>query len=297
MYIIAHRKIFFTVSGILMVLSLMAIFIWGLNLGIDFKGGSLMEVEYPAGRPDSELLKVELSSVPIGAITLQATGDNGYIVRARDLTEEERAPLLDALSFSGTLELEEKRFTSIGPSIGEELRERALIAITIAVILIIIFIAFAFRHVSRPVKSWKYGLVAIVALIHDIIIPTGLFAVLGKFTDAQVDALFVTALLAILGLSVNDTIVVFDRIRENLSNKISKHFDETVGASLKQTITRSINTSITTLFVLVTLYFLGPDSTKSFALVLSVGLIAGTYSSIFLASPLLVEIEKRQRKR
>ncbi|MCK5342413.1 MAG: protein translocase subunit SecF, partial [Candidatus Heimdallarchaeota archaeon] len=157
---------------------------------------------------------------------------------------------------------------------------------------IIIFIAYAFRHASEKVSSWKYGMIAIVALVHDIIIPTGLVAILGM----EVSSLFVIALLAILGLSVNDTIVVFDRVRENIKLKVSRDFSEIVGKSLEQTFVRSINTSLTTLFVVGALFFLGPESTKDFALVLATGLAVGTYSSIFLASPLLVEAEKRERE-
>ncbi|MCR4306599.1 MAG: protein translocase subunit SecF, partial [Candidatus Yonathbacteria bacterium] len=196
---------------------------------------------------------------------------------------------------------EEERFNSIGPVIGSELKRKAVIAIIIVMVAIILFITFAFRRVSEPVSSWKYGLVAIVALAHDVIIPTGVFAVLGNFfIDFQVNVLFVTALLAILGFSIHDTIVVFDRIRENLRrNKeyhIDKGFAETVGEGLSQTFTRSINTSMTVVFVMLVLYFLGGEPTRQFALALSVGVIAGTYSSVFIASPLLVVIEKWQRR-
>jgi len=194
---------------------------------------------------------------------------------------------MELLSFGGAENLIQKRFNTIGPAIGEELKQKAYIAMGIVVLAIILFIAFAFRKVSEPVSSWKYGFVAILALMHDIIIPTGVFALLGLFTGAEVDILFVTALLAILGFSVNDTIVVFDRIRENLMlnkerNK-NENFAETVGHSLEQTFARSINTSLTTLLVLLTLLFVGGESTKYFALTLVIGVIAGTYSSIFLA--------------
>jgi len=196
------------------------------------------------------------------------------------------------------------REAAIGPSVGKELRTKSIIAIILVSLGIIAFIAFAFRHVSQPVKSWKYGSVAVVALIHDIIIPTGAFALLGYFFGYEVDLLFVMGLLVILGYSVNDTIVVFDRTRENLSRlqdgddatnvingkQVSPNstFGQVVGLSLDQTFARSLNTSLTTLVVLVCLYIFGGESTNHFALMLIVGVVSGTYSSIFLASPLLV---------
>ena len=230
----------------------------------------------------------------IGEITVQPTGDRGYILRTKDLSEENRRGLIELLETQATsmeLTMTEERFNSVGPTIGEELKSKAWIAIVTVILAIIVFIAYVFRGVSEPVSSWRYGFIAIVALVHDIIIPAGVVSLLGL----EIDSLFVIALLAILGLSVNDTIVVFDRIRENIQNRISKDFSETVGKSLEQTFTRSINTSITTLFVVLALFFIGPETTKDFALVLAIGLIAGTYSSIFLASPLLVEVEKRQK--
>jgi preprotein translocase subunit SecF len=186
----------------------------------------------------------------------------------------------------------EDQFNSVGPTIGAELLQKAWIAIALVIISIIIFIAFAFRGVSKPVESWKYGVVAIITLVHDILIPTGLFAVLGQTHNAEVDSLFIVALLTILGISINDTIVVFDRIRENLrkNHDKSKHeeFDAVVSKSIKQTLTRSINTSVAVVIVLAALWLLGPASTHDFALTLIVGMVAGTYSSIFLAAPLLV---------
>lgn len=278
-----------------MLVSVVATLVWGLNQGIDFKGGSILEVSYPDGRPDIALIKEEMNALGIGNILVQTTGDDGYIIRAKDLEELERQAVVLATSLNGKVVVQEERFSSIGPIIGEELRKKSWIALLVVAIAIILFIAFAFRKVSDPVSSWKYGFVAIVALTHDILIPTGAFAYMGYAFGVEVDTLFVMALLAILGFSVNDTIVVFDRIRENL--KLNKEgnkrqpFSEVVGLSLNQTYTRSINTSITTLFVLLTLFFLGGVSTKFFALTLSIGVIAGTYSSIFLASPLLVFIE------
>jgi preprotein translocase subunit SecF len=303
MFIVKHKKIFFIFTALVMALSIFAIFGFGLNYGIDFTGGSIMEVRYVDDRPEFTLLREEIleRQAVDGSFTLQAFGENSYVVRTPYIEDEGRETLLDALSFGGTLTLTEERFNSVGPIIGAELRQKALIAIFIVLVAIILFIAYAFKQISHPVSAWKYGIAAVIALFHDIIVPVGLFATLGYFVGAEIDVLFVMALLAILGFSVNDTIVVFDRVRENLTirheKKIKETFEETVGRSLNQTYVRSINTSITTLFVLSALYFLGGAVTQNFSLVLLTGVIAGTYSSIFLASPLLLVMEKRQKSR
>ncbi len=292
MFIIKYKKLFLALSGILMVVALAAIAVFGLNLGIDFTGGAMMEIEYQEARPEVQEIETAAQTVGLENVTVQPTGETGYILRMRDLAEEEKSALDQALAFEGEYEFTEGRFSSIGPVIGEELAQRGLIAIILVVLLIIAFVAFVFRHVSSTVSSWKYGLVAIVTLVHDIVIPVGIFAALGHYIGFELDALFLTALLAILGLSVNDTIVIFDRIRENIRHKVSIHFDETVGVSLRQTFLRSFNTSFSTLIVLLSLFFLGGETTRDFALVLAVGIALGTYSSIFLAAPLLVTIEK-----
>lgn len=217
------------------------------------------------------------------------------------MPDEIKAQLQNELTIDGQHTFEEKRVKTIGPSVSSELATKSLFAILFVSIVIVLFIAYVFGGVSKPVSSFKYGLVAIVALVHDIAVPTGIFAALGSlFVNYQIDVLFITALLAILGFSVNDTIVVFDRIRENL--KVSKEknikgevFEKIVGKSLKQTITRSINTSLTTFIVLAALFFIGGETVKPFALVLMLGVLVGTYSSIFIASPLLVYIEKFQK--
>lgn len=265
-------------------------------------GGSITEVTYPDGRPEKNVVEDRLNNIPlIGSYSLRQSGDSNYILRTRDLVEAERLAVMSALSLNESISIETERFNSIGPVIGEELRNKALFAIVIVVIAIILFIAFAFRKVSEPVSSWKYGLIAVVALLHDIMIPVGLFAVLGYFVGVEVDILFVMALLAILGYSVNDTIVVFDRVRENLKHNlesnIKEDFELTVGKSLNQTYVRSINTSLTTAAVLVMLFVMGGEVTQYFALVLFTGILAGTYSSIFLATPLLVAVNDFKNRR
>jgi preprotein translocase subunit SecF len=230
-----------------------------------------------------------------GEIQVQPTMERGVLLRLRSINESEHQKVLGSLGAFG--EFREDRFDSIGPSIGQELASRALRSIIIVSILIILYIAWAFRKVSRPISSWKYGLVAIVALVHDIIIPTGIVSVLGKTTNFEIDAFFVTALLTILGFSVHDTIVVFDRIRENLQKKIDEPFDNIANRSVNEVIGRSINTTVTLLLVLVAIFVLGGSTTKGLALVLGLGLFFGTYSSIFVASPLLTLLLRYGNKR
>ncbi len=296
MFVVKHRKIFYTITAVIVLASLISVGVWGLNFGIDFTGGTIMEISYPNEKPGKENLVNRLEEVDIGGFSLRETGKNGFILRTQNLSEESRQEIVGLLTIDGQFELVEERVNSIGPVIGEELRNKALIAIAVTIVAIILFVAVAFRKVSKPVSSFKYGLIAIVALLHDIVVPVGIFAALGYFLGAEVDVLFVMALLAILGYSVNDTIVVFDRVRENLklNHELNRKedFELTVGKSLNQTYVRSINTSITTIFVLLALFFLGATATQDFALVLLTGVIAGTYSSIFLATPLLVTVMK-----
>jgi preprotein translocase subunit SecF len=309
MFIVNHRKFFYTFSAILVIASVLAICIWGLDLGIDFKGGTLVELNYPAssfpnGRPDQATVLSQISSisavVPNLEPSIQSTGDTGYIIRLRNVTEPEKVALESTLGITdnASTTVQEKQFDSIGPVLGAQAARASVMAIIFVVLAIVLFIAFAFRKVSQPISSWKYGIVAVIGLIHNVIIPTGLFAILGHFYGYEVDTLFVTALLVVLGFSVHDTIVVFDRVRENLRHAPAKKpFAEIVGESINQTFTRSINTSLTALFALVVLYFVGGESTQHFALALIVGIAAGTYSSICIGSPLLVTWEKWQAKK
>lgn len=299
MFIIRNKNLFFILSAIFVLSSLFAMVAFRpWNYGIEFTGGSILEVGYPEGRPSIDVLREDLGMLGWNGTLVQETGADGYIIRTKDLSEEERQSLIGVVSHNGTTNIEERRFNSVGPTIGAELRSKAGWAILLVIIAIILYIAFAFRHVSQPVSSWVYGLVAVVALVHDVIIPTGFYVAFGHFNlGAQVDVLFVMAILFILGFSVHDTIVVFDRTRENLKLRTWKEFDVTVGRSVEQTFVRSINTSMTVLLVILALYFLGGETTKNFALVLAVGMVAGTYSSIFLASPLLVQIAEWQEKR
>jgi len=297
MFIIKNKKIFISISIVLVLLSIVSLFVFGLRIGIDFKGGALTEVVYKMNRPIQSDLDAAFKTLELGSVLIQPTGELGYIIKSLDLDEIQHSLLLKTLSQDGKSPLEEKNFNSIGPSVGRELTRKAIIAIVLVSLAIILFIAFAFRKVSRPVSSWKYGLIAVVSLLHDVIIPIGLFTILSRFYGAEVDTLFVVAALTILGLSVSDTIVIFDRIRENLRNKTGDSFGDTVGKSLDQSYMRSIFTSLTVIIVLLSLFFFGPESTKYFALMLTAGMFFGTYSSIFLASPLLVLVEEWQNKK
>ncbi len=300
MNIVKHRKIFYILSGVLVILSIIAISTWGLKYSIDFNGGSLIEVEYTGVRPSIDQVKNALSTIE-EIESVRPSGDRGYIIRANELDQNRKDAVIGALSIDGASKVEEKSFNSIGPILGKEAQKKAYVSIILVILAIVFFITYAFRGVSKPVSSWKYGVVAVVALIHDVIIPTGFFALMGHLAGFEVDTLFVTGILVILGFSVHDTIVVFDRVRENLrrngESKEKKGFDEIVGSGISQTFIRSINTSLTTLLAILALYIWGPESTRHFSLALLVGITAGTYSSIFLGSPLLVTIEKWQTKR
>lgn len=293
-----YLNYFFIFPAILSAAAIVALGLWGLKPGIDLEGGSLVQVTYNTiDRPPVEQARSITEPLNLGEVRIQPADTHGYILRTRALTTDEHNQLLTVLGGLGSVT--ETQFTTVGPTIGAELLRKSYIAIALVVLCIIAFIALAFRGVSKPVASWKYGVVAVVTLMHDILLPAGLFAALGHFAGWEVDSLFIVALLTILGISINDTIVVFDRIRENLKRNDAtgrrEEFVVTVGNSIRQTLARSINTSVTVIIVLVALYFLGPVATKNFALTLIVGMVAGTYSSIFLASPLLVVWQRWQK--
>ena len=297
MFVVTYRKFFYILSALLLILSIGAVAKWGLNYGIDFKGGAILELEYASSTPSQAVLAAQLAPLDLSE-SIRPTGMNGYIIRMREISQDEKIVLTNVITASSTIAVTEKRFDSIGPVLGTEALRKSMASIIFVLLAIILFVAFAFRKVSQPVSSFKYGLIAIVALLHDVIIPTGVFSVLGHFLGYEIDTLFVTALLVILGFSVHDTIVVFDRVRENLNHaKANTPFDQIVGDSISQTFTRSINTSLTTLLALVVLYLVGGEATHHFSLALIIGIVAGTYSSIFVGSPLLVTVWKWQLKR
>ncbi len=315
MLFVRYTKYFLVLALGIIAASGIALSVTGLSLGIDFTGGSLAEVTYTE-RPEKAAAEEALAAHDLGGYSLRESTDEAgrpaFVLRTRSLSEEERQEVSGALTSLGAGG-EVTRFTSVGPVIGEELQSKALVAIGLVALMIVLYVAYAFRGLKRPVRSWVYGAITVLALAHDVLVPTAAFAVVGAFTGAEVDVLFVMAILAVLGYSVNDTIVVFDRVRENLiarqeadayvSRKDAEPvltgdaFAEIVGQSISQTYARSINTSLTTFLALAALYLFGGDVTRNFALVLAVGVIAGTYSSLFFAGPLLVAFDRWQRSR
>ena len=321
MFSVIYKKFFLIITVVIFVVSFLIIGVFGLSYSIDFTGGALLEVRYETA-PDKTAVEEAIATQNLGSVSVRETslGDrgNGYLIRSRDLNETERVALEEAVLAIGSGASIE-RYTTVGPTIGAELSSKALWAIGMVSLVIILYVAYAFAGIGKPVSAWMYGLITIIVLIHDVLVPTAMMSLLGYFTGAEIDVLFVMAVLAVLGYSVNDTIVVFDRVRENLKanrtekrTKISrigsadieeveytltKPFGEIVGPAVTETLGRSINTSLTTLLALTALYFLGGELTQNFALVLMAGVIAGTYSSICMAVPLLVAYESWQAKK
>lgn len=291
MSIIKHRKTSIIISIVLVVASVISMATFGLNFGIDFTGGSLMEVRFEEAGADQAALTSFFDGQGFAHATIQTAGNNDFLFRLPELGELEHQEVLAGLEQSfGTVD--ELRFDSIGPVIGSELRTKALTSIVILLLLIALYITWAFRKVSEPVPSWKYSILTITAALHDIIIPLGVFAALGAIFGWEIGIAFVAAMLTILGYSINDTIVVFDRTRENLLKKTGEAFDKIVDKSIQQTFMRSVNTSVTTFLALLAIFLWGGGTTRPFAFALMVGIVVGTYSSLFLASPLLVAWEK-----
>ena len=281
-----HRKIYYTLSLALVIASVVSLASFGLNFGIDFTGGSSMDIEFRDGRPSHEEIRFALGETDLGEIIIQDIGDAGLILRFKNIEETVHADVSEKLKSLG--EFDERGFQSIGPVIGEETKRKSIWAVSLVFIMILVYVAWAFRRVSFPLKSWKYGVVALITLFHDVLITVGIFSVIGHFLNVEVGAPFIAALLTILGYSVNDTIVIFDRIRENVLRQGSIfNFADVINRSVKQTYVRSLNTSLTTLFVLLAIFFFGGVTIKYFVLLLIIGVTVGTYSSLFLASPLL----------
>lgn len=276
---------FFSVA--LMLVAVAAVVYFGLNFGTDFKGGSLWEVTF-AQRPEMAIIQEFLSRRDLGEVSASSLGEQDIIFRMREIDETVHQRLLADLR-TDFGEVREKRFSSVGAVIGKELRGKSMVAIAVVLLAVIVYIAFVFRTMSRVLSSWSLGLAAIIALAHDVVIPVGIFAVLGHYQGVEITAIFVAAILTVLGYSVSDTVVVFDRVRENVLRFGSREkFAAIVHNSIMQTLTRSLNTTLTTLLPLVAIYFFGGESLKYFALALIMGIFLGAYSSIFVASPILV---------
>ncbi|OGN17046.1 MAG: protein-export membrane protein SecF [Candidatus Yanofskybacteria bacterium RIFCSPHIGHO2_02_FULL_50_12] len=287
-------SIMFVVSLVLFGLSVIALAAFGLNFGVDFKGGSILELEFRQ-RPGIEELRSALAS-EIDQIEISPAGDHGYILRTHELSEQQHQAVLgtvaDKFPEAG---LSEKQFSSVGPAIGQELRTRSLIAIAIVLVLILLYIAVAFRKLSGVLSLWNMNIAAVVGLLHDIVIPLGVFAILGRYYGVQISAIFVAAILTILGYTVSDKVVIFDRVRENILRGAKGPLGDIVHKSVMQTLVRSINNTLTVVLSSAAIFFFGGESIRYFALALMIGIFLGAYSSIFVASPLLVWLTERRK--
>ena len=280
-----YSKVYYIFSGLLIVGAIASMIIFGLRFGIELTGGSMLELNFDQ-RPENAAIQNKLEGLQLGEIIVQPTGEKGVILRLKNVTEIQHQEILKNLE--DLSKVQELRFESIGPAIGKEIKQKTEVAVILALLSITFYIAIAFRKVSRPVSSLKYGIASLIALFHDILIPLGIFAALGKFYNIEITIPIIAALLTILGYSVHDTIIIFDRIRENIIKRTSPSFEETVNWSLNQTLGRSINTVLTVLIVLFAIFFFGGQTLKYFALALIIGITCGAYSSIFIAASLLV---------
>lgn len=299
--IIQKRKFFLSISGVLIAAAIFSLVTWGLNFGVDFRGGSLLEAKFNAYQPEISDIQASLAEADINNLTVQPTEDGTFIIRFKDASDEKHKAVVkqlkDLAQNSGQegASFEELSFDSVGPSIGKELKSKSFNASFIVLIMIILYISWSFRKVSRPISSWKYGVAAIIALAHDVIITLGAFAAFGHFFQIEINTPFIAAILTVLGYSVSDSIVVFDRIRENLP-KSKENFEDTINFSINQTLSRSLSTSFSSMLALMAILIFGGSTIQDFALALLIGIFIGTYSSIFVASPILVVWHKLMRK-
>jgi len=288
MNIVGKRNWYFAFSLLIIIPGVISLLLWGLNLSIDFTGGSETSLSYPqkVNQTTVDSVKKIYAQEKIEIVSLQTSG-NQITVRTKPMDDKQDAKVLKDLQKNNS-QVKQDQFETIGPVIGKEITVNAFNAIVIASILIVLYIAWAFRSVRKPMSSWRFGVCAIIALLHDALVVIGIFSLLGHFFGVEVDSLFVTALLTVIGFSVHDTIVVFDRIRENLRRNITAPFPQVVNDSILQTLVRSLNTSLTAMLVLFTLLIFGGESIRWFIVAMLIGIASGTYSSIFNASQLLV---------
>lgn len=301
MNIVGKRNWYFAFSLLIIIPGVISLFLWGLNLSIDFTGGSEMTFTYPQKVNEQivSTIKNTFANEKIQIISLQQSTTQ-VTVRTKAITDKQDATIYKDLQ-KNNAQVKQDQYQTIGPVIGSEITLNALYAILIASLLIVLYIAWAFRGVRKPMSSWRFGVCAIIALLHDALVVVGIFSLLGHFFGVEIDSLFVTALLTVIGFSVHDTIVVFDRIRENLRRNLTGAFPQVVNDSILQTLVRSLNTSLTALLVLFTLLIFGGASIRWFIVAMLIGIASGTYSSIFNASQLLVVwqewVDKRQKRR
>jgi len=295
MNIIGYRKIYYSISAVVIIASLFAVGLWGLKLGIDFTGGSSWQVR--AENMDVTVVTKVFNDNGITNVIMEQGVGNERTLRFQEVTEEKHQQLATQLKQEYP-DFVEEQFSVIGPAISGELRGKAIFAIIFVLFGISLYIALVFRQVSRPLPSWVYGVITLFTLFHDVVVPAGLFAFLGYFKGVEIDSNFVVAMLVVMGFSVHDTIVVFDRVRENLKRVTGKiSFEELVNKSMLETFARSVNTSLTTVLVLVAMLIFGEPNLGYFIMTLLVGILTGTYSSIFIASPVLVDIALYKERR
>jgi len=288
-----YFKFYNIFSGLLLFSAIFLLFAIGLNFSIDFTGGSILEIEFEK-RPENPVIQEKLKDLNLGEITIQPTGDRGVILRIKEINEASHQEILSKLGEISNVR--EQRFENIGPVVGKELRQKTITLIIVSLLFLLIYITIAFSKVSRPISSWQYGVISILTLSFDVLVAIGIFTLLEKFYQVQLSVPIVTALLTILGYTINDKVIVFDRIRENILKGQKKTFEETVNFSLNQTLTRSLSTGTCTLLVLLFIFFFGGDTLRYFSLILIVGIVVGTYSSLFLATPLLVVWLKSKKR-
>jgi len=290
--IVKHRYLYFGISLLVIIPGLIALVAWGLPLGIDFKGGSLLDVRFDSGTvPQPSEIVALYGENGYSDPIVQTSGETGMVIRSLEMTDAQRNQLVSAMEsrFGSTITIQ--RFESVGPSIGQEVAKRAATAVGMAALGILLYITYAFRGVPN---AFRFGVAAIIAMLHDVAVVLGVEAIIAHFFHWEVDSLFLTALLTVIGFSVHDTIVVFDRIRENLNIYRKLPYETVVNHSIVQTLVRSINTQLTVMLALLSLALFGGITIRHFVIILLVGVFSGTYSSIFNASPILVVWENRE---
>ncbi len=297
-----YSKLYFALGILFVGASIACISIFGLKMGIDFQGGSSIEIDYKNTRPETQQIRDALKGInEMDNIQIQPIGKSGVVLKIdnKDISSETYATVIEKLKTTGEFDESSAGIQTISPLIGKELKDKTILVVLVSLVAMLLYIALAFKNVSKPISSFQYGFASTITLFHDVVIPLGVLSVLGKYYGAQLSIPVVTALLTIVGYCINNTVVVFDRIRENLTKDRKSSYDEIVNRSLNETFTRCINTSLTVLIALVPLYyfFSNEEGLKYFTLTMGIGVLAGIFSSIFLASPMLVYWNKLRQGR
>ena len=286
--IVGKRNWFFLISICLLVPGIISMLAVGFNLGIDFSSGTVMTLRFNP-TVEQSALRQQMSQLGYGDATIQKTSDGDFLVRTKDINSDQKIALIDGLKKGLSVDVTIRDFATVSPLVANEVARNAAIAVLVASIFMILYIAFAFRHMPSP---FKWGFSAVIALLHDVLIVMGVFSILGWLVGYQVDSMFIVAMLTIVGFAINNTCVVYDRIRENVRKGISKDFATTVNSSILETIARCINTSLTVILTCLALYLFGGVTIQQFIMALMVGVLVGIYDSIFVAGPLLVLWER-----